>query len=112
MFIKKRNGSSVKFDKQKIINAINKAFIDVDGELYETDTAKDIAEDIEKILNKNKKNATVEEIQDLIEDYLMSADRKDVAKSYIRYRYLHGLARNDYKELMDTVSEKLNASNV
>nr|DAJ96972.1 MAG TPA: hypothetical protein [Caudoviricetes sp.] len=42
----------------------------------------------------------------------MSAERKDVAKAYIRYRYLHGIARNDYKELMNMVSEKLNASNV
>lgn len=112
MFIKKRNGSSVEFDKSKIINAINKAFLDVDGQLYETDTAQDIADDIEKRLRNSVSKATVEEIQDLVEDYLMSADRKDVAKSYIRYRYLHGLARNDYKELMDMVSEKLSASNV
>ena len=48
MFIQKRNGSIVEFDKNKIINAINKAFIDIDGALYETDTAKDIANDIEK----------------------------------------------------------------
>lgn len=112
MFIQKRNGSIVEFDKNKIINAINKAFIDIDGALYETDTAKDIANDIEKDFSKYNKAISVEEIQDRIEDYLMSAERKDVAKAYIRYRYLHGLARNDYKELMNMVSEKLNASNV
>lgn len=112
MFIKKRNGSLAEFDKNKIINAINKAFLDVDRELYETDTAQDIADEIEAILKDQNYQSTVEEIQDLVEDYLMSADRKDVARSYIRYRYLHGLARNDYKDLMDIVSEKLNASNV
>nr|DAJ96971.1 MAG TPA: ribonucleoside-diphosphate reductase subunit beta [Caudoviricetes sp.] len=52
MFIQKRNGSIVEFDKNKIINAINKAFIDIDGALYETDTAKDIANDIEKDFSK------------------------------------------------------------
>ena len=39
----KRDGSIAVFDKNKIVNAINKAFIEVDGLLYEDDTAKDIA---------------------------------------------------------------------
>jgi anaerobic ribonucleoside-triphosphate reductase len=44
----KRDGTLVEFDKNKIINAINRAFIEVDGTLYETDTAADIADEIEK----------------------------------------------------------------
>ena len=44
--VKKRNGILVPFDKQRIINAINKAFIEVDGTLYEEDTANDIADEI------------------------------------------------------------------
>ena len=35
----KRNGNEVPFDKEKIVTAINKAFLDVDGVLYETDTS-------------------------------------------------------------------------
>ena len=35
MKVIKRNGSKVDFDKNKIIKAINKAFIEVDGKLYE-----------------------------------------------------------------------------
>lgn len=114
LFIRKRDGGKEKFNSKKIINAINKAFIEVDGELYETDTSKEIAEDIEHDLAcKLKKNIVcVEEIQDMVEDYLMQAERKDVAKAYIKYRYLHSLARNDYKELMDTISEKINCKNV
>jgi anaerobic ribonucleoside-triphosphate reductase len=46
VFIQKRDGSTVPFNKQKIINAINKAFLEVDKKLYEDDTAKDIAEEI------------------------------------------------------------------
>ena len=110
--IRKRNGSMAEFNKQKIINAINKAFIDVDGELYETDTAQDIAQEVEKIVFESNKTINVEQIQDLVEDFLIESERKDVAKAYIRYRYLHGLARNDYKDLMNMVSEKLNATNV
>ena len=48
MLIVKRDGTQVQFDKDKIINAINKAFIEVDSKLYETDTAYDIAVEIEQ----------------------------------------------------------------
>ena len=61
MNIIKRNGSVVPFDKVKIENAINKAFLEVDGILYETETAKDIADDIEKY---NLKENEIEEIED------------------------------------------------
>ena len=31
VLVQKRNGTKVPFDKQKIIDAINKAFIEIDG---------------------------------------------------------------------------------
>ena len=43
-YVIKRNGDTVPFDKEKIISAINKAFIEVDGQLYEDETASDIAD--------------------------------------------------------------------
>ena len=45
----KRNGKKVKFDKEKIINAIEKAFLEVDGEIIDKShqKAKEIAEYIE-----------------------------------------------------------------
>lgn len=108
MYVIKRDGTQVPFDKQKIINAINKAFIEVDNKLYETDTAKDIADEIYSycfIKNKNlnhtpgleelfQKTITVEEIQDMVEEYLMRSERPDVARAYIRYRYKKEIARN------------------
>ena len=51
MYVRKRTGEIVPFNKDKIITAINKALIEVDGQLYETDTAEDIADDIERILS-------------------------------------------------------------
>ena len=69
MEIIKRDGSSVPFNKDKIIAAINKAFLEVVHQIYETDTANDIAEESADIA-KNKK-LTVEEVQDLVEEYLM-----------------------------------------
>ena len=86
MKVIKRNGSKVDFDKNKIIKAINKAFIEVDGKLYENETAMDIADDIEKIA-RSVDSLSIEEIQNLVETYLMDSERTDVAPAYIRYRY-------------------------
>ena len=88
----KRDGTRVPFNKSKIINAVDKAFLDVDGVIYENDTATDIANDIETELAQED-YASVEQIQDLVENYLMRSDRLDVAKSYICYRYKRQLSR-------------------
>ena len=72
----KRDGRIVDFNKKSIVDAINNAFLEVDGMLYETDTAQDIADEVEaiaKVLFDNPKAEmlSVERIQDLVEDYLM-----------------------------------------
>lgn len=110
MNVVKRDGRQVEFDKQKIKIAILKAFLEVDGEetLYAKDKARDIANYVESL----NKDMSVEEIQDIIEEKLMASNRKDVAKTYVNYRYLHHMARSQYKELMDAVAEKLTAKNV
>lgn len=113
MYIIKRDGSITQFDKKKIINAINKAFIEVDGKLYEDDTAKDIAEDIEKQINHFPDGSVeVENLQDWIEDYLMRSERRDIARAYIRYRYKKEVARNKKDDFIKAIREKLDGNNV
>ena len=117
MNVIKRNGDIVPFDQTKIIHAINSAFIDVDGQLYESDTAKDIAHDIEndfRFFQKHAKNhiPSVEQIQDAVEDYLMRSERKDVARAYIRHRYKREVAREKRDDFTKAIGEKLSASNV
>ena len=112
MFIVKRDGTQVPFDKQKIVNAINSAFLDVDGILYETDTAEDIADEIEVLVMKSSSDITVESIQNCVEDFLMRSERRDEARAYIRYRYKKEVARNYSNEFLSAISEKLQASNV
>ena len=112
MKIIKRNGTKVDFDPDKIITAINSAFVEVDGQLYETDTAADIALDIENRLNNLYPRAiSVEEIQNWIEEYLMRSSRPDVARAYIRYRYKRETARKQKDAFMKAVSDKLEAKN-
>lgn len=112
MFILKRDGQLVLFDYNKIVNAINKAFIEVDGELYENDTAFDIALEIGRIVENSITRMTVEDIQDLVENYLMRSERPDVAKAYIRYRYKKEVAREFKSDFIDAIGEKLEARNV
>ena len=112
MQIIKRDGALVEFDKTRIVNAINAAFLEVDGRLYETDTAEDIATDIEKILKRFKEPATVEAIQDWVEDFLMRSERRDVARAYIRYRYKKEVARNYTDDFMKAIGDKLAAKDV
>ena len=108
--VTKRDGRQVEFDKNKIKKAVLKAFLDVDGE--ETSFAKDKAREIANHIESLNKDMEVEEIQDIVVNKLMASSRKDVAVRYIEYRQLHHMARSQYKELMEAVSEKLQAKNV
>ena len=112
MFVIKRDGSTVPFDCSKIVNAINKAFKEVDGQVYENDTATDIALEIGHLLDSKSSAMTVEEIQDLVEEYLMRSERPDVARAYIRYRYKKEVARNFRHDFIDVIVEKLEAADV
>lgn len=111
LIVRKRDNTTVPFDKQKIINAINGALIEVDGKLYEEDTARDIAEDIEKSL-VSQTEVSIEELQNLVEEFLMRSERLDVARAYVRFRYKKEVARNYEHDFIDAIKEKLNADNI
>lgn len=110
-YIKKRDGRVVEFNKNKIVNAILKAFQQVDGDIsnYALDKANNIANFIE---NETEQVLTVEEIQDLVENGLMSTKRKDVARAYIKYRQERSREREWNTKMMDKVAVKLAASDV
>ena len=111
-YIKKRDGRLVEFNKNKIIEAIIKAFKSIDGDItpYATEKANNIADFVEA---KSKgKILTVEEIQDMVEQGLMSTRRKDVARAYIAYRIERTRVRNWNTQMMDKVAVKLAATDV
>jgi ribonucleoside-triphosphate reductase len=101
-YVIKRDGTKVPFDKSKIVNAIEKAMNDssdpVDHKLSDS-----IASEIAAI----DSTMDVEAIQNAVENRLMQSGYYETTRSYMNYRYLHGIARNNYKELMDAVEEKL-----
>ena len=113
--IKKRDGTIVPFQSEKIVSAIRKAASAEEGECSpQMDMISiEIANDIENALEESKSDIrTVEAIQDMVENELMKKKKFSIAKAYITYRYKHGMARSKYRELMDAVEEKLMATNV
>lgn len=109
MIVIKRNGSKEEFQRQKIVNAINKAFVEITGEKCRDNTEERISSNIE---SKITSPTDVETIQDLVEDALMRTERKDIAKAYIRYRYKREVARNAKDDFIAEIREKLDASDV
>lgn len=92
MYITKRDGSKQEFNRNKIINAVQKAYIACYGYDYNTSNHGYI-EVINELLKVNFSKAnSIEKIQDIVEDILMRYDYK-VAKAFILYRDKHKQAR-------------------
>ena len=94
MKIIKRNGAEVGFDITKIIIAITKANEAVEEVDRMTPVQiQRIAESVELQCQKMNRAPTVEEIQDMVEHYIMAHGAFEVAKHYITYRYTRSLVR-------------------
>lgn len=106
MQVIKRDGKEVLFNPTKIVNAINKAMISAYGEIYETDTAEEIA----KLIGEINTTLSVEQIQDLVEEYLMKSEYPEVARAYIIYREQRSKERSKKSKLIKAVMKRINAS--
>ena len=94
MKIIKRNGAEVGFDITKIIIAITKANEAVEeADRMTPMQIQRIAESVELQCQKMNRAPTVEEIQDMVEHYIMAHGAFEVAKHYITYRYTRSLVR-------------------
>lgn len=100
----------MKFDKDKISEAILKAFAEVDKDIGED--AYKIANEVSSFVEAIGKDMGVEEIQDIVEKMLMATTRKDVAKAYIIYRSDRSRARARSSNLMKRVRDKVSASDI
>ncbi len=91
MKVVKRDGKSVDFDREKVRIAIRKA----NDCVAEDDrvTERQIENIVKYIEGLKKKRMLVEDIQDIIEQKLMSLDKYALAKEYITYRYTRALVR-------------------
>ena len=85
--VRKRNGTIVPFNEEKIIYAMSKGFLEF-GEMTEEkeDCIKNTVEIVEKEAKKYEDAIEVEEIQDIIVAQLRKAGFRKVAKGYQEYR--------------------------
>ena len=102
--VTKRDGTLAPFDSTKIYNAINKAGT----------TTKEFGEEeswlltaqVLKVLKHKFSNElpSIEQIQDVVEQVLISANYFTTAKAYILYRDQRNRARQDHKVMVDVES--------
>ena len=118
MKIIKRDGRVVEYDREKIRTAIKKANNDVSEEDMASD--KEIDSIIKYIESLKKKRLLVEDVQDIIERKLVEANKYELSKAYMLYRYERELIRkanttdesiltlikNSNKEVMEENSNK------
>ena len=106
--VRKRDGKLVKFDINKISDAMKKAF-EAEDEKYNDDVIDFMALKVTAdFADKVKKDVIhVEDIQDSVESVLSKSGYSDVAKAYILYRKIHEKQRAikdttlDYKKIVD-----------
>lgn len=108
MRIIKRSGVEEDFNSAKIISALNRANAEVEGDdkLFQYDV-EGIARAIEQEAKTCDKPLSVEEIQDMVEDSIMSLGKYALARKYIKYRQVHSMSRDKYDDLMKAVADKL-----
>lgn len=94
--IKKRDGSIVDFNPEKITIATQKAFVAIRGGIDDF-KLKIITERILQKLAEDYSGSSlsVEAIQDTVEKVIMEEGFYDVAKAYVLYRYEHGKIRDE-----------------
>ena len=108
MQVIKRDGRVVEFNPERIVKAVTLAMSQTPGGV-DIDLANKIASSVEKQF-EDKNQASVYDIQDAVEKKLMASSRKEVAQSYITYRYNRDVARKSKtKEVfLDIIGAKAN----
>jgi ribonucleoside-triphosphate reductase len=98
----KRDGSVARFEKAKIQLAIRHAG-EASGEFGDDEAGRLTGEVIKVISHRylHSSPAGIEEIQDIVEQVLISANYLDTARAYIAYRDQHKRLRQDRRTVVD-----------
>lgn len=111
-YVIKRSGARVPFNRMKIVKAVTGANNDcgVESDRLEVVKVQAIADGIEHDAWRAGRDLSVEEIQDRVEDALISAGKPKVAKAFILYRYRHAENRKmtDIDKRIESVIKRNN----
>ena len=92
----KRDGTFVDWNGAKIQTAIENAMLETTQGLDRL-LAADIVRQVEEQVARSPENVNVEDIQDLVEDFLMESGLRAAAKKFIIYRYERDKSRDARK---------------
>ena len=102
--VTKRDGTLAPFDSTKIYNAINKAGTTT-GEFGEQESWLLTAQVLKVLKHKFSDSLpSIEQIQDIVEQVIISANYFATAKAYILYRDQRSRSRNDQRVMVDVES--------
>ncbi|WP_082423282.1 anaerobic ribonucleoside triphosphate reductase [Paenibacillus dakarensis] len=110
MKVIKRDGTYVDFDVNRVTGAVNKAFKAVEGTV-KLEASSRIGEMVESEA-VSKEQISVEEIQDLVIQYLKRTGYEDTAKAYAQYRQARDLARIKRGELYKISNDIIRVKNM
>lgn len=99
----KRDHTHVPFDAERIVTALRKAGEET-GE-YGEDEARFLTEQVKKIIRHKTLSGSlhIEDIQDIVEQVLISSNFYTTARAYIVYREKHNQLRQARKTVLDAV---------
>ena len=103
--VSKRDGTLAPFDSEKIFNAINKACAATKE--FDEDESRLLTAQVLKVLKhkfSEKNLPSIEQIQDVVEQVLISANYFNTAKAYILYRDQRNRVREDNRVMVDVES--------
>lgn len=106
-YVVKRDGRRAKFNPAKIAMAITSAFLDKEMKLGKAELyalTDKVCDGIDS--STEKQTVSVERIQDIVEDVLMSTEKyREVAKAYILYRAERTRTRESRSKIISTIKE-------
>ena len=105
LYVEKRDGREVKFDRNKIVNAIRKASDEVGEQLREDQILECIQRIIEYIEVAKKEKVSVEEVQNLVEKALIDSNHKNIQRAYSSYRRERTRVREIKSDLMKAIEK-------
>ena len=102
--IRKRNGTPVPFDAEKIRNAIRKANIAAQVEAISPLQFQELVDEVIRAIPKDSV-PEVEQVQDIVEEKLIAGGFAKTAKAYILYRAEHTKVRKSEADLVKIYQE-------
>jgi ribonucleoside-triphosphate reductase len=103
-YVVKRDGSSAPFDRERIFEAVAKA--GTATQEFDEDEARLLTSLVTKVVDVRfeKKYPSIEDIQDIVEQTLISSNHFKTARAYIIYREQHKKLRQDKKAMVDAIA--------